>query len=87
MSFATELLNYPSMVERLHEIKCPVTVIVGEKDDGLRASAEAMAREIPGAELVVIHGAGHSPQEDNPKDWTEAVLAHLERATRRRGEA
>ena len=31
-----ELETYPSMVERLGEITCPTTVIVGEHDTGLR---------------------------------------------------
>ncbi len=79
-AFATELNTYPSMVERLGEIRCPVTVIVGERDEGLRASADVLAREIGDAELIVVEGASHSPQEDRPQEWTAAVLTHLERA-------
>jgi pimeloyl-ACP methyl ester carboxylesterase len=78
-AFADELGNYPSLVERLAEINCPVTIIVGENDTGLRASADTLAAGIPGAELVVIPDAGHSPQEDQPEAWTTAVLGHLTR--------
>jgi pimeloyl-ACP methyl ester carboxylesterase len=78
-AFAEELGTYPSMVERLGEITCPVTVIVGENDTGLRASADTLASGIAGSELVVIPDAGHSPQEDQPEAWTAAVLGHLGR--------
>jgi proline-specific peptidase len=75
-----ELGRYPSMVERLKAITCPTTVLVGANDTGLLAAAEVMAKEIPGAQHVVIDDAGHSPQEDQPKVWLDAVRAHLDRA-------
>jgi pimeloyl-ACP methyl ester carboxylesterase len=78
-ALADALGEYPSMVERLGEIGCPTTVLVGENDTGLRASADVLAEGIAGAELVVIPDAGHSPQEDQPQLWTEAVLRHLAR--------
>jgi pimeloyl-ACP methyl ester carboxylesterase len=73
-----ELSTYPSMVDRLGEITVPTTVLVGEGDTGLRASADQLAADIPGAELVVLPG-GHSPQEDDPAAWQAAVRAHLNR--------
>lgn len=78
-AFARELGGYPSMVDELERIGCPVTVMVGENDEGLRAAAEVMAARIPAARLVVIPGAGHSPQEDQPEEWVDAVLEHLDR--------
>ncbi|MBA2607869.1 MAG: alpha/beta hydrolase [Actinobacteria bacterium] len=77
--FARELNEYPSMVGKLHTIMCPTTVIVGENDAGLREASEVMAKEIPGAELVVIADAGHSPQEDHPDEWLRVVEHHLSR--------
>lgn len=79
VAFARGLNEYPSMVAQLKTISCPTTVLVGENDTGLRDGAEVMAREIPGAELVVIPGAGHSPQEDDPAAWLAAVEKHLAR--------
>jgi pimeloyl-ACP methyl ester carboxylesterase len=76
-AFANELGEYPPMVDRLGEIDCPVTVLVGENDTGLRASSEVLADRIAGAELVVIPDAGHSPQEDQPRAWLAAVRHHL----------
>ncbi len=78
-TFADALGEYPSMVERLGEITCPTTVIVGANDTGLRASADVMAECIAGAELIVIPDAGHSPQEDQPAAWVAAVRRHLTR--------
>jgi len=77
IALAGQLGEYPSMVERLGEIACPTTVIVGAHDTGLRASADVLAEGIPGATLVVIADAGHSPQEDQPDAWTAAVQHHL----------
>jgi pimeloyl-ACP methyl ester carboxylesterase len=78
-AFAEALGDYPSMVERLDEISCPTTVIVGANDTGLRASADVLAARIADAELIVIPDAGHSPQEDQPEAWIAAVLRHLAR--------
>ncbi|MEY2396890.1 MAG: hypothetical protein QOJ00_64 [Actinomycetota bacterium] len=77
--FARELTTYPSMVDQLKTIACPSTVIVGENDAGLRDAADVLARDIPGAELVVISDAGHSPQEDRPDEWLTVVEQHLAR--------
>lgn len=78
-SFARELNTYPSMVSRLGELPMPVTVLVGENDTNLVQPAHLMAEAIPGADLVVFPGAGHSPQEDNPAAWLAAVEKHLSR--------
>ncbi len=76
-ALAGELGHHRSLVPRLDEIRCPTTVLVGERDRGLRAAADQLATGIAGANLVVIPDAGHSPQTDNPHAWTTAVLAHL----------
>jgi pimeloyl-ACP methyl ester carboxylesterase len=79
VALAAELNAYPSMVSRLHEISCPVTVIVGEHDHGLRDASDVLAREIPGAVLSVIPDAAHSPQDENRDAWIAAVDAHFDR--------
>ena len=79
-AFAEGLETYASLIERLPEISSPTTVMVGELDAGLRASADVLALSIDGAQLVVIEGAGHSPQEDRPEEWIAVVEAHLARA-------
>ena len=45
--------------------------------------SRAMASVVPGAELVVVRDAGHSPQLENPVRWLDALerfLASVERA-------
>ncbi|WP_101834665.1 alpha/beta fold hydrolase [Frankia canadensis] len=74
-----ELGTYPSLVDRLGEIRVPTTVIVGEHDTGLRDAAATMAHTIPGAHLAVIAGADHSPQATRPLAWLTAVDDHLAR--------
>ncbi|EFC80546.1 alpha/beta fold hydrolase [Parafrankia sp. EUN1f] len=79
VAFGRELGEYPSMVDRLGEIECPTTVIVGEHDTTLRASAAALARAIPAARLSVIVGADHSPHASRPLAWLAAVDGHFGR--------
>ncbi len=82
IAFATlgpALCTGDGLLHRLAEIRCPVTVLVGEQDSAplLRGSRE-LAAGIPDARLVVIAGAAHSPQLENPEAWLAAVLAHLD---------
>jgi pimeloyl-ACP methyl ester carboxylesterase len=74
-----ELLVHPSVLPLLACLDLPTTVLVGADDTGLRAAADDLAATIPGAALVVIDGAGHSPQEDQPEAWLAAVEGHLAR--------
>ncbi|MEU0940011.1 alpha/beta fold hydrolase [Embleya sp. NPDC005971] len=76
---AQALGTYPSLVGRLAEISCPVTVVVGEHDRRLRGAAEQFAAGIRGAELRVVAGAKHSPQTERPQAWLAAVREHLAR--------
>jgi pimeloyl-ACP methyl ester carboxylesterase len=75
-----ELLSYPSILDRLATLDLPTTVIVGENDTGLRAAADALSSTIPGAVLVVVPDAAHSPQDENRDAWLAAVEQHLTRA-------
>ena len=58
-------------------IACPALVIVGEQDEPFLEPSRAMARAIPGAELVVIADAGHSPQFENPDAWIATMREFL----------
>ena len=74
-----ELLTYPSVLDRLATLDIPTTVVVGENDVGLRPAADALAATIPGAVLVVVPDAAHSPQDENRDAWLAAVDGHLAR--------
>ena len=79
-ALATELRTFPPLLPRLGEISCPTTVIVGEFDLPFREQSVAMAEAISGAELVVIDGAAHCPQEERTEAWLTAVRDHLARS-------
>lgn len=77
VGFAEALRSREALTSRLAAVTCPTTVIVGEHDQGLRDPSATLAATIPGAELVVIDGAAHCPQEERRDAWLAAVQTHL----------
>ncbi len=69
--------HWPGTQDRLAEITCPTTVLVGAEDAPFRRPAETLASGIPDAELIVIEGAAHSPQVENASAWLAAVQGHV----------
>jgi pimeloyl-ACP methyl ester carboxylesterase len=66
-------------LDRLGAITVPTLVLVGEEDRPFVNASKRMADTIPGAQLVVIPDAAHSPQFENPEAWWEAITAFLAR--------
>jgi pimeloyl-ACP methyl ester carboxylesterase len=61
-------------IDALHTITVPTTVIVGERDVPCFIDmAEVLAREIPGAQLVRIPGAGHMTPMEAPDVFLRAL--------------
>lgn len=58
-------------------VRCPALVLVGELDRPFLGPARAFAATIPGARLVVVPDAGHSPQFENPSRWRDALEEFL----------
>ena len=52
--------------DRLPSLEVPVTLAVGERDEKFRAIASRMSERLPRAEIVVIPGAGHAAQLEQP---------------------
>jgi pimeloyl-ACP methyl ester carboxylesterase len=78
-----EIVHQPDQLALLAGLRCPTLVLVGEQDTPFLEASHAMARVVPGAELVVVRDAGHSPQLENPRRWRDALqgfLARVERA-------
>lgn len=73
-----ELVDHAPITDRLGEIRCPTTVIVGSEDVGFLAPSAELVEAIPGARLVTIPDAAHSPQIENPSAWLAAIRGHLE---------
>jgi pimeloyl-ACP methyl ester carboxylesterase len=62
----------------LPEVDVPTTVIVGSADTLTPpAMSEAMVEAIRGAELVVLDGAGHLSNLEDPRGFTEALRGLL----------
>jgi pimeloyl-ACP methyl ester carboxylesterase len=74
------MMEQSPVVERLHEIRCPATVIVGGDDTEFLAGAEALSRGIADAVRVTLPDAGHHPHMESPEAWLAAVRDHLVRA-------
>jgi pimeloyl-ACP methyl ester carboxylesterase len=68
-------MHNPKLPRRLHRIDVPTLLIWGASD-GLVTPAygEAYRDMIPGARLVVIPEAGHSPQREQPDAFVRHVL-------------
>lgn len=65
----------------LGAVKAPVLVIHGEADPIPVESSEAWARAFPNAQLLLVKGAGHVPQVEQPEVFFGAVGAFLKGAT------
>ncbi len=65
------------VLESLPSIAVPTLVVVGEHDTTFLAGSRYMAEKIPGAELVVIAGAGHSPNMTKPAEFHAALARFL----------
>jgi pimeloyl-ACP methyl ester carboxylesterase len=66
------------VISSLPDIKVPSLVLVGSEDKPFIAASDYMAAKIPGARKVVIPGAGHASNIDQPAAFNEAVLGFLD---------
>ncbi len=61
-------------------LKMPVLIIWGEQDRILPvASGRRLQADLQGAEMVVIPGSGHNPQEEKPTETIAAMASFLKR--------
>ncbi len=64
----------------LPTVAVPALVVVGADDAPFLGASDYMAAKIPGARKVVIPGAGHAANIDQPATFNAAVLDFLHRA-------
>jgi pimeloyl-ACP methyl ester carboxylesterase len=67
------------VIESLPEIRVPTLVLAGEDDRPFLAATDYMAAKIPGAEKVILAGAGHAANIQQPEAFNKAVRSFLER--------
>lgn len=65
------------VIESLPSIGVPTLVLVGSEDKAFLAGTDYMASRIPGATKVVLDGAGHAANIDDPAGFNRAVLDFL----------
>ncbi len=66
------------MTESLSKISVPTLIITGDKDKvATIADAEAMNSRIPNSKFVLVHGAGHLSNLENPDEFNSAVVSFL----------
>ena len=71
-------------IDCLNEIQVPTLVILGEFESvGMHAVADALTYGIYDAEKVVIPGAGHMANMDEPNAFNTALLQFLEKVDRK----
>jgi 2-succinyl-6-hydroxy-2,4-cyclohexadiene-1-carboxylate synthase len=62
----------PSVWHRLSELRMPVVMIAGERDQKYVTISERMAERIPSARVVIVPGVGHAVHLEAPD-----LVAHL----------
>ncbi len=69
----------PAAYGRLSEIRVPTLLIVGSLDNpDIHRIVDQLARDVPGARKVVIEGAGHMVNMEEPARFSEIVLGFLQ---------
>lgn len=73
--------NVTALAPRYPEITAPTVIVTGDRDAVVWPSihSEGLKRDIAGAELVMLPGAGHMPHHTHP----DAVVAAIARVTER----
>jgi 3-oxoadipate enol-lactonase len=73
------LMTRPDSTPTLSTIHCPVQIIVGEEDAITPPPlSEQMRHDIAGSELVVIKGAGHMSNMEQPQLFNDVLARFLE---------
>lgn len=71
----------PPAVQRLHDVRVPVLVLVGALDNPeIARAADVMVAEMPDARKAVINGAAHIPSMEKPTEFNKIVLDFLGRS-------
>ncbi len=76
------LLNRPEVESLLPSIACPTLVLVGDEDQwSPPAQHRAIVDAIPGAQMVIVEGAGHMLPAEAPEAFVGALKLWLARET------
>ena len=73
------LARRPSLLADLGGVRAPTLIACGEGDEPFIEPSQQMHQAIPGSELVMIEGAGHSPQLEAYEKFNEVLTGFLAR--------
>jgi pimeloyl-ACP methyl ester carboxylesterase len=74
----TKASRAPAVAGRLSELQLPVLVVSGKEDAIVSPELSTrLARELPNAQLVLLAGCGHLPQEECPQAFVRALEPFL----------
>tara|TARA_B100001250_G_scaffold22995_1_gene19331 strand:+ start:994 stop:1797 length:804 start_codon:yes stop_codon:yes gene_type:complete len=66
-----------SLWHKLENLRIPVLLIVGERDQKFIEIAESMKEKIPNSEMKIIVDAGHATHYEKPKETSDAIVQFL----------
>jgi len=65
------------LIGELHRIGVPTLIVCGEGDEPFLEASRRMQEAIPGSQLEIIDGAGHSPQIEAPAAFNRVIMEFL----------
>ncbi|MFH1381750.1 MAG: alpha/beta hydrolase [Chloroflexota bacterium] len=69
----------PVVTDQLGKIKVPTIIFWGDEDTPFTQPVQVLKQKIAGAELVTVKGSGHSPHEEKPEVFNQALLKFLDK--------
>ena len=76
---ARAIVRRKPLLDKLHAIEVPTLIICGENDDPMVEASRRMHERIAGSELVIIHGAGHTPQFERAPEFNRVLSEFIAR--------
>ncbi len=67
------------LLDELPKVHIPTLIICGENDEPFVEPSRQMHERINGSQLVMIAGAGHTPQIERPAEFNRVLMAFLSR--------
>lgn len=75
-------LDHEPLERRLAALGLPVLALFGTRDKLVSPASERGYTVVPGAQVVAIAGAGHSPMVEKPSETSKLILAFAARMSR-----
>lgn len=76
---ADAISNRESLLDEVHAISVPTLIVCGEDDETYVGPSHRMHERIPGSELAIIAGGGHSPQVEQADEFNRVLDGFLSR--------